>query len=115
MALNISDSFTHILVSLHGGEYDEIGVERAWCLERSASAVFSSNGAIESSLAAKRIAPRMSPSSNLPDTLAARLSDGCRGLFTFRCAAATEMMPGKLAIAVFTFDDRLERCRLPPR
>jgi hypothetical protein len=71
---------------------------------------------MEFSLAAKRIAPRMSPSSNLLDTLAARLSDGWRGLFTFRCDDATgEMTPGKLAIDLFTFDDRLERCRLPPR
>jgi hypothetical protein len=77
-AARMSVSSKHRVESLDdGGGIDESDVKRTGCLIRKASAVTSSNGAITSSLTARRMAPRVSPSWILLNTLAAR-SLGCR-------------------------------------
>ena len=81
---------------------------QARCSERNASAVTSLNGAIVSSLAAKRISPRMSPSSSLLDTLAARLSNDELFLSGFCCGIGVNGA-GKLPMVALTFDAKLFR------
>ena len=89
-----------LMFGVDGGASD---AARARCFERNASAVTSLNGAIVSSLAAKRIAPRMSPSSSLLDTLAARLSEGERLSSGFCCGTGVNGVR-KLPMAALTFD-----------
>ena len=81
---------------------------QARCFERNASAVISLNSAIVSSLAAKRIAPRMSPSSSLLDTLAARLLDH-EQLSSGFCSDTGVNGVGELPMAALTFDAKLFR------
>ena len=115
MADNMSDSWRAMDKSEFGVGDWESGAARDGCLKRNTAAVTSSNGAIVSSLAARRIAPRTSPSSRLLDTLAARLSIGCRN-FVFFCRGWALMdVAGKQASAALTLDARLDRWRLPPR
>ena len=80
--------------------------------ERNASAVTLLNGAIVSSLAAERIAPRASPSSSLLETLAASFSNDERHarLLSGFCCGTGVNGAGKLQpMAALTFDAKLFR------
>ena len=115
MAAMMSDSCRHRQASMVGVGGPAPDAARAGCFIRSAAAVTSSNGAIVSSLAASRIAPRTSPSASLLDTLAARLSDvdddeeDDLRIFVGLCCCGAADAAGKLAMAAFILDARLLR------